>query len=120
MDAVPTTPSADEAKRQPQAASTGLGRLRLTMAILWTVVIMMLCWLPGPMVQELEHGSSWFSTLNQARLMMDQKHHLHPDEEADAGAFIREVQESDPSRIFVLMRYEFYSWIQEWLVQHVL
>ena len=60
MDAVPTTPSADDAKTQPQAASTGLGRLRLTMAILWTVVIMMLCWLPGPMVQELEHDSSWF------------------------------------------------------------
>jgi hypothetical protein len=68
----------------------------------------------------IEHGASWFSTLNQARLMMDQKHRLHPDEEADAGAFIRETQESDPSRIFVLMRYEFYSWIQEWLVQHVL
>jgi VanZ family protein len=60
VDAVPTTPSADDAKRQPQAASTGLGRLRLGMAILWTVVIMLLCWLPGPMVQELEHGSSWF------------------------------------------------------------
>ena len=60
MDAVPTTPSADDAKRQPQAASTGLGRLRLTMAILWTVVIMMLCWLPGSMVHELEGGSLWF------------------------------------------------------------
>ena len=68
----------------------------------------------------LEHGSAWFSTLNQARLMLDQKHRLHPEEEVDASAFIREAPEDDPARIFVLMRYEFYAWIQEWLVGHVL
>ena len=28
--------------------------------------------------------------------------------------------DDSPARIFVFMRYEFYSWVQEWLVQHVL
>jgi hypothetical protein len=30
------------------------------MAGLWTVVIMMLCWIPGSMVRDIEDGSPWF------------------------------------------------------------
>lgn len=70
----------------------------------------------------IEHGSAWFSTFNQARLMLDQKHRLHPDEGFTDEDLLREMPSMDdsPARIFVLMRYEFYAWIQEWLVQHVL
>ena len=60
MDAVPTSTSADDARRQPPATRSAVSHFRLAVASLWTVVIMMLCWLPGPMVQELEEGSSWF------------------------------------------------------------
>jgi hypothetical protein len=54
------TPNPDDSKGQPQAARTDLSGYRLAMAILWTIVIMMLCWLPGSIVQKLEDGSSWF------------------------------------------------------------
>jgi VanZ family protein len=60
VDAVPTTPNLDDLKRQLPAALTILSRIRVAMAVLWTVVIMMLCWLPGSMVHELEGGSLWF------------------------------------------------------------
>ena len=60
MDAVATSPSSDDTNYQPPAGRSGLSRLRLAMASLWTVVIMMLCWIPGSVVREFEHGSSWF------------------------------------------------------------
>jgi VanZ family protein len=56
----PTSPNSDSPTRQPPPARTDLNVYRFAIAILWTVVIMMLCWLPGPMVKELEEGSSWF------------------------------------------------------------
>ena len=34
------------------------------MAILWTVVIMVLCWLPGGVVETIEDESSWFKIPN--------------------------------------------------------
>jgi uncharacterized protein (DUF486 family) len=34
--------------------------LRIAMAVCWTLVIMALCWLPGPWVQRVERGSPWF------------------------------------------------------------
>lgn len=72
----------------------------------------------------LDHGAAWFSTFNQARLMMDLKYQLHPEEHpAEEVEVVRETPpayDSNPARIFVLMRYEFYAYIQEWLVQHVL
>ena len=60
MDAVPTTPNLDDLKKPLPAARAILSGVRVAMAVLWTVVIMMLCWLPGSMVHELEDGSSWF------------------------------------------------------------
>jgi VanZ family protein len=60
MVSVPTIPSPGSPKAQPPAARTDLTVYRFAMAIFWSVVIMLLCWLPGSMVQELEHGSSWF------------------------------------------------------------
>jgi hypothetical protein len=34
------------------------------MAVAWTLVIMVLCWLPGPMVRDLEGDSAWFKIPN--------------------------------------------------------
>ncbi len=64
MASVPTSPSPDGPKGQPAVARTDLKGYRLAMAILWTVVIMILCWLPGRMVHELEDESSWFKIPN--------------------------------------------------------
>jgi len=37
---------------------------RAVMAVLWTIVIMMLCWLPGHVVEKVEAGSGWFKIVN--------------------------------------------------------
>ena len=34
------------------------------MAVLWTIVIMLLCWLPGGVVEQVEAGSGWFKIVN--------------------------------------------------------
>lgn len=41
-----------------------LDRYRLVMAILWTLVIMTLCWLPRDAVREIEGQSTWFELAN--------------------------------------------------------
>jgi hypothetical protein len=70
----------------------------------------------------LEHANAWFSTLNQARLLLDLKYKLH--EPADALEEQDSAQpvpaDEDPARLLVLMRYELYAWIQEWLVRNVM
>lgn len=70
----------------------------------------------------LEHGMAWFSTLNQARLLLDLKFKLHAPPDDPATSTIQEQlsENDDAVRLLVLMRYEFYAWIQEWLVRHVL
>jgi VanZ like family len=55
INAIPAGPTAD-----PPATRSGLHRFRLAMAIVWTFVIMTLCWIPGRMVHDLEDGSRWF------------------------------------------------------------
>jgi hypothetical protein len=37
---------------------------RALMAVLWTIVIMLLCWLPGRVVERVEAGSGWFKIVN--------------------------------------------------------
>ncbi len=68
------------------------------------------------------HGQAWFSTLNQARLLLDLKHKLHDPKDAPEESNVQEQAGGgdDPERLMVLMRYEFYAWIQEWLVRNVL
>lgn len=68
------------------------------------------------------HGQAWFSTLNQARLLLDLKYKLHKPGDAPEEFIVKEGKsvEDDPERLVVLMRYEFYAWIQEWLVRNVL
>ena len=70
----------------------------------------------------IANGMAWFSTLNQARIMLDQHFILHPhgqefephpDEELIPGVDVSE-------RFTAYMRYEFYAVLQEWLVKEVL
>lgn len=69
----------------------------------------------------VDHGHAWFSTLNQARLLLDQQYVLHPqgqEFEPDAGP--ESIGEVDPAQRFAAyMRYEFYAVIQEWIVKHL-
>jgi hypothetical protein len=71
----------------------------------------------------LEHAPAWFSALNQARLMLDQKYKLHPEGD---GMFVPVLKEEDnpgidlQERLEVYMRYEFYAAMQEWLVRHAM
>lgn len=69
----------------------------------------------------LEHVSAWFSTLNQARLLLDLKYKLHDPADAPEETVIQETPPTeDPARLLVMMRYELYSWIQEWLVRNAM
>jgi hypothetical protein len=70
----------------------------------------------------LEHASAWFSTLNQARLMLDTKYQLHPDGEHLQLQLDHSIDEGGTlhERLAAYMRYEFYALIQEWLVQQIM
>jgi hypothetical protein len=71
----------------------------------------------------IEHATPWFSALNQARLMLDQKFKLHPEGDGDFEPVLKEEQGSGldmHERLEVYMRYEFYAALQEWLVRHVM
>lgn len=70
----------------------------------------------------LEHAMAWFSALNQARLMLDQRFLLHPGgQEFDPHPDPDIVKGLDFSERFTAyMRYEFYAVVQEWLVREVL
>lgn len=69
MDSVPTSPSLVPSTSPPSLEIARLGRFRLAMAVLWTLVIMTLCWLPKYAVHELEDGSSWFKLPNFDKLV---------------------------------------------------
>ncbi|RBP38534.1 uncharacterized protein DUF2017 [Roseimicrobium gellanilyticum] len=71
----------------------------------------------------LDHARAWFSALNQARLMLDQKFNLHPGGENEFRLFVTEEESGGidvKDRLAVYMRYEFYAAIQEWLVQRAM
>jgi hypothetical protein len=71
----------------------------------------------------LEHAQAWFSALNQARLMLDQKYKLHLESDGDFEPVLREEEDSGidmQERLEVYMRYEFYAALQEWLVRHAM
>ncbi len=71
----------------------------------------------------LDHAGAWFSALNQARLMLDQKYKLHPDGDGEFVPVLKEEEDSGidmHERLEVFMRYEFYAALQEWLVRHAM
>jgi hypothetical protein len=51
------------ATRAPATAGMTLAIFRSAMAVLWTFVILVLCWTPRQIVQELEEGPSWLLLL---------------------------------------------------------
>jgi hypothetical protein len=55
LDTLVTTPVPGEDTGRPIRKAA-----RLAMAVLWTLVILILCWMPGDWVQEVEGGSPWF------------------------------------------------------------
>ena len=70
----------------------------------------------------LAHGFDWFSSLNQARIMLDLRYKFHDE----ADEFVAEpppevLGEIDPQeRLAAYLRYDFYCTIQEWIVRNVL
>ena len=62
MDSLSTIPDHDEAAVSPARSRPGPvpAAFRVAMAVLWTLVICFLCWMPGHWVQEVGHGSPWF------------------------------------------------------------
>jgi hypothetical protein len=60
VDSMPPLRDADVASAQRPIASDRRQRHRVLMAVIWTLVIMMLCWLPGDFVRQVEGESSWF------------------------------------------------------------
>jgi hypothetical protein len=63
VESEPTSPIVANAARKP-ASTADLSYCRRVMAILWTVVIMALCWLPRTIVKVVEDESSWFKVPN--------------------------------------------------------
>jgi hypothetical protein len=48
----------------PAAATKAAMIVRFALAALWTLAIMVLCWMPRYIVEEVEEGSSWFEIPN--------------------------------------------------------
>ena len=64
MKSVSTSPDDAGPAMERRLARSDLAIHRAVMAVLWTIVIMMLCWLPGHFVQKVESGSGWFKIVN--------------------------------------------------------
>jgi hypothetical protein len=62
VDSLSTILDRDQAAGSPVRSRPGttLAAFRIAMAVLWTLVICFLCWMPGRWVHEVEHGSPWF------------------------------------------------------------
>ena len=61
----PPTPGSDlESASSRVGAPPKIRKFRLTVAVLWTLVILTLCWLPRDIVHEVENDSSWFEIPN--------------------------------------------------------
>lgn len=60
MNSAATRPASANRAACPPAMPTHLRPPRLIMAVIWTIVIMVLCWIPGRMVHRIENGSLWF------------------------------------------------------------
>jgi hypothetical protein len=65
VDCLPTAQDDAEVAATPASPPAGSTVIlfRFAMAALWTLVILVLCWTPRELVQELEEGPSWFLLL---------------------------------------------------------
>ena len=64
MESVPTSPSVPEPTTRWPVPESDLTTHRALLAVLWTIVIMLLCWLPRDVVERVEAGSGWFKFVN--------------------------------------------------------
>ncbi len=62
-------PATEDPADSPRATTSDLHRQRIATAVIWTVVIMVLCWMPGSMVNKIENGSSWYKLPNFDKLV---------------------------------------------------
>lgn len=70
MDSSTTTESHEAAAAGAAAkVRASLPRLRIAMAIGWTLVILFLCWMPGGWVQEVEGDRPWLQIPNLDKLV---------------------------------------------------
>ncbi len=67
----------------------------------------------------IDHTDSWYGTLNQARILMNEAHDI--SESMDRFAVLMGGEEEiDPDRAMMLAQYEMYSAIQSILVENVM
>jgi VanZ family protein len=59
----------DGSERIPSTDERKVATFRAMVAVLWTLVILTLCWLPRHVVQEVEKESSWFEIANLDKLV---------------------------------------------------
>jgi VanZ like family len=69
VELVPTTPNDPDLAVEWPVPGSDLTIHRVVMAVLWTILIMTLCWLPGHMVQRVEAGSGLFKFVNLDKLI---------------------------------------------------
>ena len=69
MTSVTTTGSDPDGHEPIHAGPDRVSLLRMTMAVIWTIAIFAVCWLPGDYVREVEHGSRWFRIPNADKLV---------------------------------------------------
>lgn len=67
----------------------------------------------------IEHTDSWFSVLNQARLMMNEEFDLAESDDRLLLQF-QNAENADQDRLMLLAQYEIYSVIQSILVENVM
>jgi len=67
----------------------------------------------------IEHTDAWYSTLNQARLLMNEEYDLASSEER-MMLRLEQQENVDPDRLLVFTQYELYSAVQGMLVEHVM
>jgi len=59
VSSVPRVPDAGERTARSAAVPNPLKSFRVAAAVIWTILILVLCWLPARFVHKVEHGS-WF------------------------------------------------------------
>jgi hypothetical protein len=64
VESVPTSPKDPGPAAELPVPESDLTVHRALIAVLWTIVIMTLCWLPRDVVQRVESGSGWFKIVN--------------------------------------------------------
>ena len=69
MDSISTNPSAGDPAGPPPTSRADLTIYRLVLAVLWTLAIMTVCWLPRHVVREIEDDSAWFKIPNFDKLV---------------------------------------------------